>query len=412
MRAETIVITGARIHTMDPAGPIESGTVVITDDLIAAVGASGDVDLPAGARIIDAAGKIMTPGLFDAYSQIGVAEISLIEETVDSVQSDSRYTASFEVADAINPRSVLIPFNRVEGVTRAMVAPSGELEALSSPVVGLGSVISLGDVDQFISRRNAALFVILGEDGAALSGGARGNTLLRLREALDDARDFAANRASYDAGARREYSLSRRDLEALQPVLSSAIPLVAEVYRASDIRAALRVAQDFDLRLVINGGAEAWLVAAELAAANVPVILDPIDNLPGSFEALAATTENAARLHAAGVVVAFSTEESHNASNMKQLAGNAVAHGLPYDTALQAITLNPARIYGLGERLGSISVGKAADLVIWDGDPLELTTFAEQVFIGGREIPMVNRSTLLRDRYLELDEDLPPAFRN
>lgn len=154
------------------------------------------------------------------------------------------------------------------------------------------------------------------------------------------------------------------------------------------------------------------MVADKLTAAKVPVILNPIDNLPASFERLGSTLENAAKLHQAGVVIAFSTDETHNARNMKQLAGNAVANGLPYEAGLAAITRNPARIYGLDQSVGSIEKGKSADLVIWDGDPLELTTFAEQVFIGGREIPMVSRSTLLKDRYLNLDRAMPPAYAN
>ena len=206
--------------------------------------------------------------------------------------------------------------------------------------------------------------------------------------------------------------MSRPDLEALLPVLDGRIPLVAHVHRASDIDAALDLADEFGLRLVVSGGAEAWLVAARLAAANVPVILNPLDNLPKQFESLGATLSNAARLHEAGVLIAFSTEESHNARNMKQLAGNAVANGLPYEAALAAITVNPARIFGLDKTMGSLAPGKDADIVIWDADPLELNAFATHVFIAGREIPMVSRSTLLRDRYLEQDESLPPAYRN
>ncbi len=411
LTAEAIAIIGAKIHTMGPAGTLANGTVVLNDGRITAVGT--ELAIPTGARVIDANGKIVTPGMFDPYSQIGIVEISQVRQTVDGVQSNKRYSASFEVADAINPRSTLIPINRIEGVTRAMVAPSGNVNGDgSSPISGLGSIIHLGATEGFLVERHAALFVSLGESGAALSGGARGNTLLHLREALEDARDYRQNRQRYEAGNRRQYSLSRPDLEALQPVLSGRRPVVARVHRASDIEVALALAEDFGLSLIVAGGTEAWMVADKLAAARVPVILNPIDNLPASFERLGSTLENAARLHQVGVVIAFSTDETHNARNMKQLAGNAVANGLPYEAGLAAITLNPAKIYGLDQSVGSIERGKSADLVIWDGDPLELTTFAEQVFIGGRQIPMVSRSTLLRDRYLELDRAMPPAYAN
>lgn len=406
--AESWAITGARLHTLGPSGVIENGTIVIRDGRIEAVGA--DVDVPRDAQRIDAAGKIVTPGLYDAYSYIGVVEVSLVVETNDRVQSGARYTASFRVADAINPRSTLIPVNRIEGITRAVVTPAVAAESFSSPVAGLGSVIHLGGVEDYLVARDAALYVHLGEEGAALAGGARGLTLMRLREALQDARDFSEHRGAFEARARRQYSASRPDLEALAETLDGERPVVVSVDRASDIRTALRLADEFGLKLVVAGGAEAWMEADRLAAAQVPVILDPLENLPDRFESLGATLENAARLHAAGVTVAFATGESHNARNMRQAAGNAVAYGLPWDAALAAMTVNPARIFGLEGATGSLQAGKDADLVIWDGDPLEVTSAAERVFIRGRDIPMVSRHTLLRDRYGNDAGPLPPQY--
>jgi imidazolonepropionase-like amidohydrolase len=406
--AESWAITGARLHTLGPSGVIENGTIVIRHGRIEAVGA--DVDVPLDAQRIDAAGKIVTPGLYDAYSYIGVVEVSLVVETDDRVQSGARYTASFRVADAINPRSTLIPVNRIEGITRAVVTPAVAAESFSSPVAGLGSVIHLGGVEDYLVARDAALYVHLGEEGAALAGGARGLTLMRLREALQDARDFSEHRGAFEARARRQYSASRPDLEALAETLDGERPVVVSVDRASDIRTALRLADEFGLKLVVAGGAEAWMEADRLAAAQVPVILDPLENLPDRFESLGATLENAARLHAAGVTVAFATGESHNARNMRQAAGNAVAYGLPWDAALAAMTVNPARIFGMEGATGSLQAGKDADLVIWDGDPLEVTSAAERVFIRGRDIPMVSRHTLLRDRYGNDAGPLPPQY--
>ena len=406
--AESWVITGARLHTLGPSGVIDNGTIVIRDGRIEGVGTN--VDVPRDAQRIDATGKIVTPGLYDAYSYIGVVEVSLVVETNDRVQSGARYTASFRVADAINPRSTLIPVNRIEGITRAIVTPAVAAESFSSPVAGLGSVIHLGGVEDYLVARDAALYVHLGEEGAALAGGARGLTLMKLREALEDARDFSEHRGAFETRARRQYSASRPDLEALAETLDGERPVVVSVDRASDIRTALRLADEFGLKLVVAGGAEAWMEADRLAAAQVPVILDPLENLPDHFESLGATLENAARLHAAGVTVAFATGESHNARNMRQAAGNAVAHGLPWDAALAAMTVNPARIFGLEAATGTLQAGKDADLVVWDGDPLEVTSAAERVFIRGRDIPMVSRHTLLRDRYGNDAGPLPPQY--
>ena len=195
-------------------------------------------------------------------------------------------------------------------------------------------------------------------------------------------------------------------------VLNGQRPIVATVDRASDIESVLRLANEFGIRLVINSGAEAWMVADKLADANVPVILDPLQNLPSSFSALGSTLENAARLDEAGVTVAFSSGDSHNSRNMKQAAGVAVANGLSYETALRALTINPAEIFGVQASYGTVSVGAEADLVIWSGDPLELSTFADFVMIRGKTIPMVSRSTLLFERYKDLDGPLPPAYTN
>jgi imidazolonepropionase-like amidohydrolase len=231
-----------------------------------------------------------------------------------------------------------------------------------------------------------------------------------LAEALEDARDYAAHRADWERAGRRDYAPSRLDLEALQPVVAGEIPVAARVERASDILAALRLAREQRVRLVVVGGAEAHLVARELAAAGVPVVLDPLANLPESFESLAATLENAARLNAAGVAVALTSGESHNGRNLRQGAGNAVAHGLPWAAGLAAMTSVPARLWGLDAAYGTLEPGKDADVVVWDGDPLELTTAALRVFIRGEAVAMVSRQTLLRDRYLSLGGPLPPAY--
>jgi imidazolonepropionase-like amidohydrolase len=391
--AETVVITGATIHTMGPQGTIQNGTLVIENGRIRAVGAS--VPVPASARRIDARGRIVTPGLFDSWSQIGLVEVSAVEGTADARSDDDRITAAFRTVDALNPRSMLIPVNRIEGLTRVVAAP----EAGRSLIAGQGAVIDLGGPGDYVIRPSVAMFAVLGEAGAARSGQSRADAMLRLREALRDALDYAANRKAYDQGDRREYSLSRLDLEALIPVAQGKLPLVVTVDGASDIEATLRLAREMKLKLILASAAEGWRVARQIADAKVPVLVNPLQDLPGSFESLESTLENAARLRKAGVTVAFMTGDAHNSRNIRQAAGNAVAYGLPWDDALAAMTSVPARIWGISDHYGTLEPGKDADVVIWDGDPLELTSFPTAVFIRGREMPMTSRQTELRDRY-------------
>ena len=400
--AETIAITNGVIHTMDKQGVLKKGTVVIEDNRIVAVGEN--VDVPAGAKVIDATGKVVTPGFMDPSSYLGIVEVSAEDATGDTSTENDRITAAHSVADAVNPRSTLIPVNRIEGITRAITQPgSGK-----SIFAGRSALVSLGSVDDFVIDRNAAMHVTLGSYGGELAGGSRGAALIKLREALEDARDFGNNRRAFESAGRYQYSMSRPDLEALQPVLSGKLPMVVNVERASDIEAVLRMSEEFGLRTAILGGSEAWLIADKLARANVPVILDPMQNLPSSFEQIASTLKNAAALHQAGVTIAFTQGDSHNARNLKQGAGNAVAHGLPWTAALEALTVNPAKIFGV-KNYGMLAAGQDADVVIWDGDPLETTTFADQVFIQGRMIPMESRQTKLRDRYID-SEARPQAY--
>jgi imidazolonepropionase-like amidohydrolase len=404
--AETVAITGATIHTEGPQGTIQNGTLVIENGRIRAVGGSA-VAVPAGARRIDAHGKIVTPGLFDSLTTLGVVEVSAVEGTRDSRVQDERVTAAFNVADGLNPRSVLIPVNRIEGLTRAVVAPSPG----KSLIAGQGAIITLGGPGDFLVRSPVAMFAVLGEQGSHLAGGSRAAALLRLKEAFQDALDYSANQQAFNSGDRRSYALSRLDLEALLPVVKGQLPLVVAVDRASDIETLLRFAKEWKLKLILSGVTEGWKVADQIAAAKVPVLINPMSDLPESFESLGSTLENSARLHKAGVTLAFMTGDAHNARNLKQGAGNAVAYGLPWDAALAAMTTTPARIWGIADHYGTLEPGKDADVVIWDGDPLELTTFADAVFIRGKEMPMKSRQTELRDRYKDLGGPMPPAYK-
>ena len=402
--ADTYAITGGTVYTLGAAGKIEHGTVIIKDGKITAVGAN--VAIPADAKRIDATGKMVTPGIIDPESVFGLDEVDQVTQTQDGSLTSTRYTAAFDPTAGINPRSMVIPVNRVEGVTRAVIAPGNN----SSVLQGRGSVISLEGTEGYVLKDPVALFVTLGETGQKTAGGARAAAIEVLREAFQDAKDFAGNRAAYDKAGRRAYSLSRPDLEALQPALKGEMPVVVQVDRASDIEAAMDLAAEFKLKLVVSGGAEAWMVAARLAKAKVPVILNPMRDLPEAFESLGARLDDAALLQKAGVLIAFEVGDTHKSWNVRQYAGNAVANGLPWNDALAAISLNAARIYGLDKGVGTLEAGKDADLVVWSGDPLEVTSFADQVFIRGKAVPMSDRQIELRDRYLPYVKSNPPAL--
>jgi len=407
-RAESLVIRNARIVTLTEQGILEGAEILIRDGRIARVGDVGQA--PAEATEIDAAGGSVTPGLFNSYTHLGLVEISLVPETVDWRTRDRLFSAAFRVAPALNPRSTLVAQNRLHGLTHAVVAPESGHHVFS----GQGAVVRLGGAEGFTLDASAAVFAGYGSAAGRLAGGSRAAAYARLRQALADAREFAANRAAAMRGEWRELSLPLHDLEVLVPVIGGRKLLVVTSHRASDIRALLELKREFDLRLAIAGATEGWLVAAELAAAGVPAIVDPMANVPESFERLGARLDNAARLHAAGVKLLFrSTDElgTHAAWLVRQGAGNAAAHGLPPLEAIRAMTRNPAEVFGLADRFGTIAPGRAADLVVWDGDPLELMTRARAVIIDGEAIPLVSRATRLRDRYLELGSPTPFGLR-
>jgi imidazolonepropionase-like amidohydrolase len=263
--------------------------------------------------------------------------------------------------------------------------------------------------DQMTVRAPAAVYATIAGDGRAVAYGARGGVMLRLRELVDDVRQYARRRQDFERNQMRKVGASRLDLEALVPVVEGKLPLVVEVQRASDVQALLRFAREQKLRLVLSGCEEGWLVAHEIAAARVPVIVSALPDLPRSFEALGARLENAALLAAAGVAVVISPRESegHFSRTLRLEAGNAVANGLPWEVALSAITRTPAQVFDVAGTIGTLAAGKAADLVVWSGDPFEPLTRARQVIIQGREISLRSRQTELRDRYRDLRTSRP-----
>lgn len=396
--AATVAIVNATILTADKAGRIEGGTLVLRDQKIVAVGRG--VPVPAGATVIDGSGKYLTPGMFAPLSALGVVEIDAVGETNDRASAHKRYGPALDMSDAFNPLSHRIPIARVDGVTRAMVAPLARRGG--NVLIGQGAVVSLGSTSAWLVKPRAAMFAAFGEEGAGLSG-TRASNVLALREEFEEVRN-AAKPARPGREPQLDSLLSSLDIAAMKPVMAGQVPLVVSANRASDILAAIALARQYKLRLVISGGAEAWLVASQLAAYKAGVILDPLLQLPEGFDSLSARSDNARLLTSAGVVVAFSSDQTatYNARNLRQLAGNAVRFGLDPAAALAAITLNPARLYGVDAQLGSLAVGKLADLVLWDGDPLELSSYPAAVFIGGERMDDATRQSALRDKYMRM----------
>lgn len=395
--AETVAVTNARLVTMGPAGTIERGTIVLRDGRIAAVGAN--VATPADARAIDAGGRIVTPGLIAANTGLGLIEVRSVEAANDRAADMAGISAAFDAGDGLNPDSLLIPVARLGGITRAITTPTyDDNPGREMLFAGQAAAVALGG--PMLVRRGVAMVLEMGDAGAERSGGARAAELVALRATLAEVRDYARRRAAYDRGETRDYSLSRADLEALVPVVEGRMPLLVSANRASDIRAILTLAREERLRIILEGAAEGWRVADELVRADVPVLLTPVDNIPASFETLGATLENARRLQSASVLVAFQGNGNHRERELRYNAGNAVAVGLPWEQGLAAITINPARIFGLADRVGSLEIGKDADLVIWDGDPLDTLGRPTAIFIRGEPQPMTSRQTLLRDRYM------------
>jgi catechol 2,3-dioxygenase-like lactoylglutathione lyase family enzyme len=393
--AQDLLIRNARVHTVSERGTLEHADVLVRNGRIAAVGAGLAA---AGATVVEAAGRPLTPGLFGGITALGVTEISLEPSTVDNdpPHGDPKGTAveprpEFDVTLAFNPESVVIGVNRVEGITFAMVAPGAATGA--AVISGQGAVARLDGRVDAIAAPSRTLFANLGA-GAAAAGVSRAAQFMLLEQAAREAKPTPQMR---DPDFRL---LTPTGREVLARYLGGG-RIAFSVDRASDIRQVLAFARKQGARPVVIGGAQAWQVADQLAQTKVPVILDPLVDLPDTFDQLGATLENAARLQKAGVRIAFTNlnDGTHNARKVRQTAGIAVAHGLPWDAALAALTANPAEIFGLGTQFGRIAPGYVADLVLWSGDPLEVTTVAEQVWIDGRAQSMRSRQSELRDRY-------------
>lgn len=390
--AETTLIRGGRVVT-NAGAIIERGDVLIVDGRIAAVGAS--VTAPAGATVVDASGKWVTPGAIAAMSELGLSEISGSGAPNDTTLG-GKISAAADAGRAFDPNASGVAISRIEGVTRAAIAPA----ASGSIFSGIGAIVSLDGGPDSVWKRRAFEVIELGEVGADRAGGSRAALWPYLEAALADAREYPQRYRTGQGGA----VLDEIDAAALKPFALGQGLFLVRAERASDIREVIRFKRaNPALRFVIHGGAEAWMVARDLSTAKIPVIVDPLVNLPERMEKLGARLDNAAILSRAGVTVVIApapgTVDAQQARLVLQLAGNAVANGMAWDAAFRAVTLGPAEAFGIAGEVGSLRPGRIADVVVWDGDPLEVQSAPTAVFIAGAPVDLVSRQTRLRDRY-------------
>lgn len=408
--AQTVAIAGGKVVIGDGSAPIEGGTVVISNGRVVAAGRG--VAVPAGAQVIDATGKWVTPGLVAGFSRIGLVGVDAVDDSNDASAKASPFSASLDVSAGVNPDVAAIAVNRAAGVTRAVVSP----DASNAIFGGQGAVIDTGADPEAITRPRVFQFVEFGEGGARRAGGSRPALIAAFRNALAEARDFAAGRLREDS------QLKRADAAALVPVVNGTQKLVIHAESATDILSILSLKRETPaLNLVIVGATEGWRVAPQIAASGVPVIASGVNDLPGSFEQIAATQSNVGRMKAAGVNVAIGMiddDDTRQAMHAAQYAGNLVAltrvpgaTGLNWNDAFAAITSKPAQVMGMGAEIGSLQPGRRGDVVIWDGDPLEVTSGVEAVWIDGVRQPLETRQTRLRTRYANPKEGrLPKAY--
>jgi imidazolonepropionase-like amidohydrolase len=444
--AQTFAISGGTVALGDGSQPIQNGMVVVRDGRIVA---AGDIrmKLPAGTQVIDATGKWVTPGIVGGFTRLGLAEVDLSADGSDDTKANGPFSAAIDVVQSVNPLDTPIAVNRADGVTRALVVPN----VGKSIFAGQGAVIDTGaDMDP-ITRARVFQFVELGETGKDKAGGSRSSAYILFRNALREAaelRRYVSPISSarggqpderdrpvvrnpnesrlYGPEARRseDVLLTRFDAAALVPVLQGRQYLFVHAERARDILNVIDLKREFpSLKIVLVGASEGWTVAERVAQAGIPVIASAVNDLPASFEQIAATQSNVGRMRAAGVKVSIGMIDDSDTRNIfweRQYAANLVAlqrvpgaTGVSWGEALAMITSRPAEAIGMGGEIGSLAPGRRADVVIWSGDPLEGSSAAEAVFIDGVRQPLQTHQTRLMERYRDLNRrDLPEAYRH
>lgn len=408
-KADSIAITGAKAYLQPGEPAIEDATILVVKGKIMAAGTG--LAVPPGMRSVDAKGRIVTPGLMNSASQLGLVETETAD-TTDSGVVTGPFGASFDVQYGLNPNSTLIPVARADGLTRAMVIP---VSSATPPFNGLGAVLRLSEGAEILDLPQAAVVAEVGGMAAPKSGGSRSAQWMSIRSALDAARRSSASKGSADTD--KSALLSASNVSALLPVLHRKIPLVIIAYRESDLRQAVALADDYGIRIVIIGADEGWRVADLLASHKIPVVLDPYASTPATYDQIGARLDNAALLDRAGVIISFKAafvHVSHNAGiAIREGAGVAVANGLPWSHALKALTTNPAETWGIAGHYGTLQLGKDADLVMWDGDPLEPSSAPAMVLVRGKQVSLETRQTDLEKRYRpnRAGDAVPPGYR-
>lgn len=391
--AESFAITNATVHTVTSQGILENATVVVEDGKVTAINpASISAD-----TVIDAAGKILTPGLIGSMNQLGLVEVGAVSRSRDS--ADKKADITFDASLAFNPRSTVIPYSRKGGITSNIVSPRGGDDMFK----GQTFVADLSGEFGSVRTRNNSVVIDLG----SVSKGSRAIALQKLQVELEDAAKnlTKAKEKSKDKKDPKEPSRAAQELNAL---LAGDKALVAYADRATDLLALLNIKKQFSLKMVFVGGADAVLIADKVAQANVPVVMTALDNLPGSFDSIHASLENAAKLTKAGIKVVLTVNgDTHNLYQLRFHAGNAVANGLSRDAALASITANVAQAFNLDS--GTIAVGQTADLVLWSADPFELSSKVSQMWIAGKEYSTQSRQDALRERYTT-NSEMPRAY--
>ena len=402
--SETILIKNATIYDGVKNIPFE-GNILIENETIKQVSSTNmQADF-----VIDASGMIVTPGIIGTDTNIGIVEIGALSVTRDD--SSEIYSIGFSIHDAFNPKSTLIPWNRSNGVTSALSLPQGT----SSPIGGLGSYFLLDGEFDITSNKD---IVMIGSVGGS-SNESRAETYAIMDDLLSFASSINIRDLSSDADIAElieaspiaEFmELHPRDVKALFKLINNNLPLIISTHRASDILKLIELKEKYNLNLIIKGAQDASLVASKIAESNTPLIINPINNIPGSFDELASNIQMASRLEREGIDLMFNTPRSHNFHLVRQGAGVAVANGMSYEAAISAITSTPAKVFNIEQR-GEIKSGYFADIVIWDADPLEPSSMPEYVFINGKSIDLTSRSSRLRDRYTSQPEK-PNTYRD
>jgi len=381
------------------------GNVLIDDNKISKVSTSS----LRGDLVINGTGKILTPGIISTDTEIGIVEIGALSVTRDD--SSNLYQIGFSIYDAFNPNSVLIPWNRSNGITSTLTLPQNT----NSPIGGLGSFFVLDSSLEISGSKDVVMIGRVGGSGSE----SRAETFAIIEDLLE----FASSIDSSDMKTYKDIAeiidgspiaetmeLHPRDLKALHKLVNDELPLIIKANRASDLLKLIKLKEKYDLNLIIMGAQEAGLVASRIAESKIPLIINPINNIPESFDELGANIELAGKLEDLGITLMFNAPRDHNYHLIRQGAGVAVANGMSYAGALKALTLSPVEVFKLGNR-GQIAPGKIADLIIWDADPLEPSSMPEKVFINGEDIDLTSRMSRLTERYTK-NKEKPNGYRN